>query len=192
MPEQNLEAIIDDLDGLSDGGEVSVGDLVDRMQDRPVGVLLAIIGLFALIPFIGGLPGAPVVLALLTLGVVAQSQIQSAGIWLPDAIRRRSFDADRLGKGLKHARPWASRIDRLTGRRLTALADSSVARRVILGIVVCLAVAMVPLGLIPAGIAPAALAILVFGLALMARDGLLALVGYLLTAAAAWMVVTLL
>ncbi len=192
MAEQRpLETVISDLRDQADGDGVSVGDFVAALEDRSLGGLLAVLGFLLLVPVVGGLPGAPVVVSVLILGAVAQSFLQSGGLWLPGVVRERRVDADRLRGFLDRAEPWAERVDRLTGHRLGFLAESRAARLAIVGCVVVLALSLIFLGLVPAGIVPAALGILVFGLALMARDGVLVLIGYAMTGAAIWAGTTL-
>ncbi|WP_424930420.1 exopolysaccharide biosynthesis protein [Amaricoccus tamworthensis] len=183
---QPVQSVIDDLRDEASQGEVTVGKVVHAFEDRSVGVLLTLLGLLLLVPVIGGLPGAPYVMAFLILAAVAQSFLQTGGIWLPGFLKERDIPKDKLDSGLDMAEPWARRIDRITGERLTFLAGSQAARIPIFVCVVILALSLLVLGLIPAGILPAALGIFVFGLALMSRDGFLVIAGYLLTAAAIW------
>lgn len=187
MPESRpLERVIDDLEQAAGSGEVSVGHLIAAFEDRSLGVLITLLGFLALVPVVGGLPGAPVAIAFLLLAAVAQSFLGRGGIWAPGVLRRRRIGTERLRRALDAARPWAERIDSLTGQRLEFLVASRPARLVMIACVAALAVSLLPLGLIPAGIAPAAAAITLFGLALTSRDGLLALVGYGFAAAAVW------
>lgn len=182
-----LEDIVNDLKNSATAEKMSVGELVGAFEDRPVGALITMLAFLALIPFIGGLPGAPIVIAGLTLAVLARSAFGHGGIWLPGPVANRSIGRERLQKGLDAARPWARRVDALTSERLSFIVDNRSARLAVLACVAMLAICLIPLGLIPAGIAPAAAGMLVFGLSLMARDGLLAVVGYVFTGAAAWM-----
>jgi len=184
---QPLQAVIGDLRSAADQSEVTVRDLVAAFEDRSLGAILTLLGFLLLLPPVGALPGAPYIIALLILGAVAQSLLQRGGIWVPEFVGKRTIGADRLGRGLDGAEPWARRVDALTLERLTPLVASRQARMGILACTVVLALSLLPLGLVPAGILPAALGILVFGLALMSRDGLLALIGYALTIGAIWL-----
>ena len=187
-----LEAVIDDLRSAASGGEdVTVRDLIAAFEDRSVGALLTLLGLLLLIPVVGALPGAPFAFALLILAAIGQSFFQGGGLWVPGFLGDRAIGTDRLTGALDRAEPWARRIDGLTVERLSPIVASRQARLGILACVAILALSLLGLGLVPAGIVPAALGILVFGLALMSRDGLLALIGYGFTAAAIWLAIRL-
>lgn len=187
-----LELLLDDLSDANGQEMVSVGQLVATFEDRPVGVLVTLFGMLALIPFIGGLPGAPIVISLLTLFTLGKPLFGGNGLWVPKFVANREIGTDKLDKAVEGARPWARRVDNLTSERLEFLVAPQAARIVILAVVALLAISLIPLGLIPGGIAPAALGMLVFGLALSARDGLFALAGYAATGLAIalgfWMV----
>lgn len=180
-----LEAVIDDLKATaSEGDEVTVGDMVAAFEDRSLGAILTVLGLLLLVPVVGALPGVPFVFAVLILTAVGQSFMRRGGLWVPSFVGDRKIGTERLTGALDRAEPWARRIDGLTVQRLAPLVASRQARLGIMACVAVLAVSLLALGLVPAGIVPAALGILVFGLALMSRDGLLALIGYALTATA--------
>jgi hypothetical protein len=187
-----LEGLLDDLAEANASGGVKVGELIGTFEDRPAGVLITLFAMLALIPFIGGLPGAPIVISLLILYALGKSLFGGKGLWVPAFVARREISNIRLEKGIDVTRPWARRIDRLTTKRLSFLVAPGPARFAVLGVVAILAIGLVPLGLIPAGITPAALGLLVFGLALTARDGLFALAGYALTAVATFLTFRLL
>ncbi|WP_424932389.1 exopolysaccharide biosynthesis protein [Amaricoccus macauensis] len=185
--QQPLEDIVGDLRGASNDQDISVGKLVEAFDDRPAGVVVTLLAFLALIPVIGGLPGAPVVIALLILTMLIKPYFGGGGIWVPGFIAKRKIPAEKLEKGLDAAEPWAKWIDGLTSERLRFIVAGQVPRSIVFGLVALLAIALVPLGLIPAGITPAALGILVFGLALVVQDGLFAIIGYAFSAASAYM-----
>lgn len=190
MPTQKpLEEIVSDLRSEAGSGQMTIGSTVKAFEDRPAGVLVTLLAFLALIPFIGGLPGAPFIIAGLILAVLFKSFFGGGGIWLPDRIAERPIPQEKFNRGLDVAAPWARRVDSLTSERLRVLVGSRSAKAAIFACVTLLAVALIPLGLIPAGIAPAALGLLLFGLAVMAQDGLLAIIGYALSAASGYLIV---
>ena len=100
--------------------------------------------------------------------------------WLPANLRRGGIATADLRQGLPRVLPWLERVEAVSKPRLSFL-FGSVGQRLI-G-VVCTVLALVLILPIPLGnILPAA-AVSVLSLALVQRDGLLALVGYVLVGA---------
>lgn len=184
---QTLEDIIDDLHDTADGGAVTVGSILDAFENRPLGVLLALLGMLASIPVIGGLPGAPVVLCGFILAAIGQSVFAEGGLWAPARLRAVEIDSDRIEGAADKAKPWARRIDAVVKERLAWLATGRIAHGVIVACSAILALAFVPLGLVPWGVLVPAMAIAAFGLALTGKDGVFALFGYALVAVTALM-----
>ena len=79
----------------------------------------------------------------------------------------------------------ARRVDRFVSRRMPFLVGTKTARTVLHATIIVLALTMYPLALVPWGVTAPAVALVAFGLALIARDGLMALIGYLGVAATA-------
>ncbi|SOH92669.1 Uncharacterized conserved protein [Monaibacterium marinum] len=174
-----LEAVIDDFSDAIHADGTSVGALVHAFEDRSLGAVLVLLSGLQLIPIIGAIPGATDVLAGLVLIFIVQSWIGRKGVWVPQFIGKREIGEQRLDSAIEKARPWAQRVDALLKTRLSILVKSRIAR---LGItVVCagLAMSIFVLGFVPFAAMPPSFAILAFGLALLGRDGLMALIGYL-------------
>ncbi|QPH52848.1 exopolysaccharide biosynthesis protein [Pontivivens ytuae] len=189
MPDRTrpLEDVLDDFGETVDQEGTTVGALVHAFEDRPLGVLLTLLSGVLLIPFVGGIPGLPDVAATLMLIFIVQSWVGQKGIWLPKFIANRDVGYDRLKGALSWARPYARRVDSLLKQRLVFLVRSWPARIVISLICAALAFSIYFLGFIPFAMLPAAAAIFAFGLALIGRDGLLALAGYLFTGGTVWL-----
>mgnify|MGYP006273590073 FL=1 len=184
--EDSLGDVLDRLSNAEGRSEVRVGDVIDTLADRSLGVILVALGLIAAIPVIGAIPGVSIAvgaLALVALGQRMLGRSRGRGIWTPDFVRRRSFDRDAFHRGVAKARPAVEWIDRRLGARLQTLAAGPGRGTAMTLASATLAAAMFPLAIVPWGVVPPALGLVAFGLAMIARDGVMALIGYALTAA---------
>lgn len=187
-PKQNLDMLLDELAEAAadrDGdGRVTFGDLMNAVGRRSYGPLILLIGLIAISP-VTLIPGMTWLCAALTFLIAGQLALGMKRPWLPRGILSRDVGAEKLKEGVEKARPWAQRIDKVIRPRFTFLAAPPFVNLVALA---CVAAALVtiPLGFIPlAPMAPSA-AIILFGLGMTARDGLLLSLGLALFAAAAF------
>jgi len=179
----NLEGVLRQLElaasQVGDEGQVSVAHVMETLGARSFGPLLLVPGLIGVSP-IGAIPGLPAVMALIVFLVAAQMLIGMDHAWLPGALLRRSMAGKRLLQACNAIRPYTRLIDKLLLPRFTVLT-----RRpflfVIAAIVVAVAAVTPIIELVPlAGIVPNA-AIVAFGLALTARDGIWALIATVIT-----------
>jgi hypothetical protein len=176
--EHSLTALIDSLVAFGERDRVSVNELLAAFEDRSRGVLVTFLGLLASLPVIGALPGISVTVALLLLLVVAPRFLGPGRLRLPGRLGRLSLRGAALARGVEKSRGVAGWIDRRLARRLTPLSESRAAQFAIRLCIAGLALAMIPLAFVPGAVTPATYGVTVFGLALIARDGLLALIGY--------------
>jgi Uncharacterized ABC-type transport system, permease components len=163
---------------------ISVGDVVAAIGDRGYGPLLFVPAAIELSP-IGAVPGVPTLLALIIVLIAAQIAAGRRSIWLPDALNSRSVSSGSLRKSADRMRPVARWLDRwFHGRLERLLAAPFVRAGAAVAILLCLTVP--PLELVPwASSAPMA-AIAMFGLAMLARDGLLMAVAMVLVGLTGW------
>ncbi len=181
---EKLADVIDDIERQTrDLERVSVRNVLDAFQGRLFGPLLIIPALVLVTP-LGGIPGMPILVSLLLLLIAGQRVAGKRRPWIPDRLGSRNISRDRLEGGLSRARPWAARLDRVIGPRLRVLVDGPMPH-VIAVLVVLLAASMPVIGLVPFAVAAPGAAVLLLGLALTAKDGLLALLGYLIAAGSA-------
>lgn len=188
---QNLQSLLDELCGLVDCGlnptakeAVTVREVLGAVGRRSYGPLLLVIGLFSISPATV-VPGMTWLSALLTLVVALQMAFGLQRPWLPKGALEVTIPRDLLVKGVNGFRPWAKRIDAFLKPRLTFLAQAPFVNLIAL-MCVAAAVITIPLGFIPfAPIAPG-LAIVLFGLGMTARDGVVLLIGSALVLGAGW------
>jgi len=155
---------------------ISVSELMEMFGGRALGALLLVFGLACTLPLPPGgttIFGAPLVL------LAPQLVIGNRAPWLPRGVRERTVATVHLKQGLPKALVWLERVEAVSRPRLHLL-FGAVGERLI-GLV-CTALALVLILPIPLGNILPAVAVSVLSLALVQRDGALALFGYLLAA----------
>jgi hypothetical protein len=158
---------------------ISVGELMERFGGRALGALLLVFGLACALPLPPGgttIFGAPLVL------LAPQLMIGASAPWLPARVRARRIETAHLRDGLPRVLPWLERMEAVSRPRL-AILFSPLGERLI-GLV-CTILALVLILPIPLGNMLPAAAVSVLSLALVQRDGVLALLGYVLAALSA-------
>lgn len=186
---QELQQLLDTLDGAAaDRDRVAVGDVCARLGENAFGPALLVLGLLALSP-LGDIPGMPSIMSVLIVLVGGQFALGRDTFWLPERLRRRSVKSDHLRRAVRVLRPVARFAGKVVYRRLPALVTGTGAR-VIGAACALLALTLPPLEFVPFAATAPSSAITVLSLALVAQDGLLALLAAALTVAAAYLVVT--
>jgi hypothetical protein len=185
----NLEGLINrlqELCGRHEAVNVSVSDVMATIGPRSFGPLLLVPGLVTISP-LGALPFIPASMAAIELLVSGQAFLGKKHFWIPRTIAERSLGAARFRRGLERARPYAKVIDRLVGPRLTILTHGVFVRLIAL---LCFLVALVtPITeLVPFASSFPNAAIVAFGLAITAHDGLLVLIALACTGASVYLV----
>lgn len=177
-PVNNLESLMLSLCEQTEGETVTVRDLLDAVGRRAYGPILLLLGFISISP-LTLIPGATWLVALITLLISIQIVFGKKFPWVPRRLLDFKFKRDHLVAGVAGGRKYAKMIDQYVKPRLTFLTAPIVAPLVGL---ICVAAALVtiPLGLFPFGPVLPGLTVLLFGLALTARDGV-----FLLLAAAA-------
>jgi hypothetical protein len=151
---------------------VYVGDLVDAFGPRAFGALMFA---FSLLALVAAVPGSSAVTAAPIVLIAFQLIVGVPNLWLPRAIDKRSLKRDDLKRMLNRVLPTLERVERFLAPRLEFM-FGSIGDRVIGAVCLILAVVLalpIPFFNLVPGIGIAALS-----LALVARDGVLALIGY--------------
>ncbi|MCF8105913.1 MAG: exopolysaccharide biosynthesis protein [Desulfohalobiaceae bacterium] len=186
---KNLNHLLDRIgEAAQNGGRVSLGAILEVVGRRSFGPVLLLAGLVTLAPVIGDIPGVPSIIGMLVFLITAQLLFRREHIWLPDVLLNRSLPQDKLQKGLRWLRPTAQFVDRLLSPRLTIFTAGAVTY-FIASLCMVISVLMPIMEMIPFSANAAGAAFTVFGLSLIARDGLLALLAFMITAFAAGLVV---
>jgi hypothetical protein len=180
--EHPLEALLDEAVDSAEDGKVTIGSLLDAFGSRSFGSLVALFALIAIVPPVGAIPGVPTGMGVLIVLIAGQMLFGAKHPWIPQFLQKRGFRKEKVEKARDKAGKWARRIDKLIGPRLSWAAEGA-AERIAAGCIVLVAALMPPLELLPLAAALPASAVLLFGLGLMARDGVLMLLGFTATAA---------
>ncbi|CAM0553710.1 hypothetical protein EHLJMEHL_03807 [Vreelandella titanicae] len=178
--DSNLMDLISSIERMEqDASRVSVDDVVHAVGRRSFGPLLLVAGLITLTPIIGDIPGMPTLMAALVLLVSVQLLAGSEAFWLPRWLLKRSLSRQKLDKGIQLMKKPARWIDGLLRVRLPWL-TGYIGIRVTALMCLLIALAMPPMEFIPFSANGAGLALTLLGLGLVARDGIVLLLGFVL------------
>ncbi|MDO3385828.1 exopolysaccharide biosynthesis protein [Gilvimarinus sp. SDUM040013] len=171
----------------NEGQSVSVGSVLENASDRGFGPLLLVPALFTFLPT-GGIPGVPIVAAAVIVLIAGQLLIGRRSPWLPARIQRMQLKKSSVTEVLEPAKRYTARVDRVLKPRLSFLLGES-GLKAIAVLCIALALALIPLGPIPfAAAAPSGILVLL-SLGIVARDGVLVLIGALLSVAVTMLLV---
>jgi len=159
---------------------VSLGAILDSVGRRSFAPFLLIAGLVTLAPLIGDIPGVPTLMAALVIFSSVQLLIGRDYIWLPGWLLERRVSRVRFVKATEWMKRPARWIDYLLKQRLVRLTQPPAHLPVALTCLL-IALAMPPMEVVPFTANGAGLTLTLFALALLAKDGLMALLGYALT-----------
>src|SRR6056297_2414831 len=196
MTEQNefhsLQELLDRVQEISQKeGDVTVEEIIEMVGDRSYGPLLLISGLLTLAPIIGDIPGVPTILGAIVFLFSVQLLFGREHFWLPKFLLNRSVSSKKMNKGIEWLQPPARWIDKLLKPRLRLLVKDT-AVYIIAFMCLMIASVMPIMELVPFSANAAGAALTVFGLALIARDGLLLVIALLLTGSIAAIIINVL
>ncbi|KIT14643.1 exopolysaccharide biosynthesis protein [Jannaschia aquimarina] len=188
----NAQDPVDALDDAADGQDrVALGDINEELGRRSLGAVLALPAALELTP-IGGVPGIPTTLALIVAIFAVQIALGRDRMWLPGFLSRREMSADKLQEAADHLRKPAAWADRHFGAHLTWLVDPPAPRFAALAIL-ALCATVPPLEVIPFASSIPMGTIVLFGVAMILRDGRVMALAWTATFAAAisvWFILT--
>ncbi|RDE07774.1 exopolysaccharide biosynthesis protein [Pelagibacterium lacus] len=170
--DRTLSALLDRISDLAEG-DVSIEDLVDSIGYRAFPALILVPALIVTSPA-SAIPGLPTFAGLTISIVAAQYVCGRKSVWLPRFILKRSLSSDMLGKFLGLVRSPSRWIERILKPRLSCLADKPFG--LVLGLLIMMLGMIMPLlEFIPFTSTIVAGSVSLLSLALLFRDGLLAL-----------------
>lgn len=177
LQDRPLSEVVRDL-AQSEAATMSLGEVVDAFGASALAGLLLVFGLACALPFLP--PGATTVFGMPLVLLAPQLLFDQPAPWLPKALRERRFAMPELRRVFERMTPWLRRMETISRPRLGFAVGAS-GRRV-MGLI-CTLFALVLILPIPLGnILPAA-TVSVFSLALIQRDGAVAMAGYAFAAA---------
>ncbi len=158
------------------GDEITIGQLVDALEDRAFGIILLILALPCCIPFLYGVPQA---VSIPLVFVAAQIVIGRHTPWLPDKLRARSFSRQAFEDMATKSAPYIRWFEVISKPRLTFL-SRGVAERT-LGVFLLIFSASIATPLPLTNTTPG-VAVGVMAIGFIERDGILLIIGTLLGA----------
>jgi hypothetical protein len=175
---KNLEDLLNGIEEANEGKDrIRLATAFKAVGQRSFGPMLLLPGLIAASP-LSGIPGMPTLVGLMVFLIVSQLLLGREEFWLPQLVLRRSISRVRFEQAIGVIRKGARVIDRFLKPRLTFLTDGP-GMYVIAGLCLVLSLAAPALELLPFVITGVGFGVSAFGLALLAHDGLLALIAYL-------------
>ncbi len=148
------------------GDRVSIGDLVDCLAGRGVGILLLMFSLPLCIP---NVPGISTLFGLLLLAPAVQLITRRDGLWVPNIIRQWSFDGHALRAAFRAGGRLLRRVEVLARPRLLLLTRGPALSLAGLQTLILALVLLLPMP--GANIIPG-IAVALTGMAILQHDGL--------------------
>lgn len=170
-----LSAILEDLS--RHDGDLTLSELIDHFGASAFGAVTLVFAIACALPMP---PGSSTVLGAPLLFLTPQIAMGANAPWLPRRLRAHRVPARDLRKVCERMLPWLRRIERVSRPRLHFFFTPLGVR--LMGAVAAL-LSFVLILPIPLGNLLPAAAVAAFSLALILRDGVLAVAGYVLTLA---------
>ncbi len=151
---------------------------------RSFGPLLLLVGVIAVAPGVGDIPGVATVLGFFVLTVSVQLLFGRKDFWLPQWILKRKAKQEKLKKmaGSKWLRKPAKWIDKAVTERLEVLTGPKATYAIAVACTV-MALALPMTEFVPLSTNALSLGLVAYGISLVASDGLMALIGFAISAA---------
>ena len=146
-----------------------MGALLDAWGDRSYGPLFILLGFFAGTP-LAVVPGAAAVVGVVIALLALQMTLGMQHPWLPGFILKRSVSEENLIKTRDKLEGALRFIDHLITERW-AWASGEAMRRAAAIFVAVLGLTMIPFDAVPFAVAVPAWTVVLFGVAITARDG---------------------
>jgi hypothetical protein len=150
-----------------EGASVSAGDLIDALAGRGVGLLLLVCSLPLCVP---NIPGISTLFGLLLIAPSLQIMTRSAGVWMPQFVRRWQLNGDGLRAVLRTSGKLLQQFEVMARPRIEALTRWPATGFIGLQTLVMALVLLIPM---PGANVIPGIAVALTGLALLQRDGVL-------------------
>jgi hypothetical protein len=176
---RNVRGLGDALDCLleeTEGKEkISLSDALEAFGSRAFGPLILVPAILLTLPT-GALPGVPIALGAVIAFVCLELLLGRRKPAIPGLFGKLSFSREGLEKGREGGKGVIGFIDGVLRRRLDFMLKPPMLQVVAL-VCIGLCLMLIPLEIIPFATAIPGTALILLGLAVTARDGLLALIG---------------
>lgn len=188
---KSLSELLDRIEKVAEEKDKpSIKDIMEAVGRRSFGPLLLLVGVVSAAPGVGDIPGVATILGLFVLLVSVQLLFGRQEFWLPSWMLNRKIKHEKLKNtvGSMWMRRPARWIDGIATERLKLLIGPTAVYYVAGG---CTFLgSLLPFTeLVPFSTTAVSLGLVSFGISLIARDGLMTLIGYLITIVTALFVV---
>lgn len=174
IPDQNRSKTSDVIASLIQSipnQDITLRALVDRLADRTFGLLLILISIFNILPFFSILGG------LLIISIGIQMSVGRKTVWIPRFILDKTLPADKVRSVMRSFEPKVRYFEQYIRPRMLASEAPIVDR--INGLVIASLGIIISLPIPLTNILPS-LVVMIMGLALAERDGVLQIVSAIL------------
>jgi Uncharacterized ABC-type transport system, permease components len=174
-PDHPVRDIVDRLTQAADKPRVTLGDIVHAFGETAFLPVMMVPALIVFSP-LSGIPLLPTLCGLMIVLIALQLAVGRRHLWLPQVVMQRSMDGARLRAVARRLTRLADWLDNRSRRRLR-LVFFGPFRAGIYGLCALCGAAMPFLEIVPFSSSILALAVLLFCTAVLARDGVLAVIG---------------
>lgn len=178
--------IIEILEGLISnisGEQITVEQIVDQLNHRGFGPLLAVLALLVII--VGAIPFVPALVGIIIAFICLQMLFGYKHPTLPKLLQNLKIKKSLINTIIKFLKPFAQKMGVLIKRRYTFFFNRF-SDIIISATCICLALCIIFLGFIPFLPLVFCAPIFMFGIAYTVEDGLLIVLGYILIIIACW------
>ena len=187
--EKPLESILKQAREAAAGEQVDMKDLVQAFGDRAFGPVMILCSLFLMTP-IGIIPGLPAAFGLIVIVFAMQLLFRRKYPWMPELLRKVKISDAALAKTQEKVTPVLRKVDTFIHPRLPWVTSGPMQALTAL-LAILLSITLVPLGVVPFGVVAPAFIIGLLGLGITARDGVLIIIGFVLSLGVAYGVTSL-
>lgn len=159
--------------------KVSVQQILDALDARSFGLAVLLFALPSVVPMP---PGVPTVVGIILLIVAVQMTAGREDLWLPGILSKREFDRKSLVGAFEGLAPKLAVIEKVMKPRLLFMTGR--VGSICIGVIVLIMAVVLILPLPPGGNFPPALACAVLGMGLAQRDGLIVMIGLVVSVVA--------
>jgi hypothetical protein len=178
--EHSVVALMRRLTEAGEGDEVTVAEIMKAVGQRSLAALLLMPALLIVTP-VSAVPGLPTIAGLLIAFVAVQLAVGRETVWVPRFVHRRSLKRERLQGAQRLLSNPLEFMDHILRRRLPWLSSRPVATA-FLSMCALGGASMPLLEFIPMSSSIVAAVIALLSLALVTRDGVVAILGLLVLA----------
>jgi hypothetical protein len=171
-----LQSVLDLIEVALDGQDsVDLKTVVEAFGNRAFGPVMVLCGLCMMTP-LGAIPGIPPAFGVIVMVFALQLLFRRRTPWMPEVLRKVKIPAKKLFAVQAKLRPVLAKIDGIIRPRMS-WAVTGPAQVIVSLVAIILSLTFFLLGLIPFGVVAPAAIVLLLGLGITARDGLLILIG---------------